>query len=191
MGLSLPRFYRGEDDFLRLHDRLKSIPCPSCHATETLNLHGSLMGYSERDDARKTQRGYRILCSNRKVCRSGCGRTFGVFSADTLRRLRLVGAASLWAFLSLVLKLGNTAQALRESLLDFSLTSAYRLWHRFNRCGASLRVGLAAKCPPPTVSDSPLPAALTAAHLVAAFPAEPSPIAAYQHTLQRDFLERF
>jgi hypothetical protein len=181
------RFYRTDDEFERFYDRLNLTPCPHCQAVGTLILHGKLYGYTENDDCRKACRGRRIFCNNRRRHRPGCGHTFTVWAAETIRRLR-ISAATLWTFIKLVLALRNKAQALRDSQVDFSVSSAYRLWKRFSGSQSHLRTALAARCPAPVLPRDRRPEAQTVAHLEAAFPGEPSPIAAFQHQLQLAFL---
>jgi len=165
-----------------VYQALKITPCPSCRATGALILHGNLFGYGDDDEHRKC-RGRRIFCDNRKQHNNGCGRTFSICVADRLRRLR-PSASTLWAFFTLVISLGNTAQALRSTGAAFSISSAYRLWKRFLNTQSRIRTALAGFCASPTLPDVRKPAAQTVAHLQSAFPSEPSPIAAFQHQLQ-------
>jgi len=166
--------------------RLKLTLCPNCKATETLILHGRLFGYSENDESRKSCRGRRIFCNNRKKRNNGCGHTFSVWAADKLKRLRL-SAQTLWGFFKLVVSLGNKAQALRTANLDYSISSAYRIWKRFVKSQSPIRSALVKCCPPPML-HARQPAAQTVAHLEAAFPTATCPITAFQHQLQISFL---
>lgn len=183
----LTRYYRSESALLRLHQGLKQARCPACKAIGTLNLHGWLYGYAEHDECGLSRRGRRIYCNNRKRRRNGCGRTFSVWSADRLKRLRL-GAAALWAFLTLVLQLGNKAAALRAVTTGLSVSCAYRLWTRFLNGQSHLRTALARLCAAPQVSRSRRPFEQTLAHLQAAFPHDPCPVAAFQQRFQSAFL---
>lgn len=183
----LPRFYRTEEEFQRLHLRLKLSPCPHCKRTGALILHGHLYGYAEGSACLKASRGRRVLCNNRKARHNGCGRTFSALRANRLRRLRL-GAPSLWAFLTLVLLLGNRAEALRRLALDLSRSSAGRLWKRFLHAQSRIRAALLPRVTPPALPHARQSAAQTLAHLQAAFHGDPCPIAAFQHQLQRAFL---
>ena len=187
LGLVLARFYRSEDDFERLHQNLKLTLCPNCKATGTLILHGKLYGYTEHDDCRKSCRGKRVFCSNRKARKNGCGHTFSVWAAGTLKRLRL-SATTLWTFVKLVICLGNKAQAMREAKLDLSISSVYRLWLRFSNCQSHVRTVLSKCCPAPELPHTRQQAEQTVAHLEAAFPGEPCPISAFQYQLQTAFL---
>ncbi|GMV83907.1 MAG: hypothetical protein AMXMBFR7_50910 [Planctomycetota bacterium] len=183
----LARYYRSEDDLLRLHRDLKQTACPACRATGTLNLHGWLYGYGEHDEQSKSPRGRRIYCNNRKRRRNGCGRTFSVWAAGKLKRLRL-SATVLSAFLTLCFRLGDKAAAWRAAGSSLSISCAYRLWTRFLRAQSRLRAALTRLCPPPDRRRTWEPAETTFAHLRAAFPHESCPVSAYQHRLQTAFL---
>ncbi|MCZ7644367.1 MAG: hypothetical protein M5U26_03650 [Planctomycetota bacterium] len=184
----LARFYRPEDELLRLQRGLKQTACPACKATGTLNLHGWLYGYGEHDEQRKSRRGRRIYCNNRKRRRNGCGRTFSVWAADKLKRMRL-SAGALGAFLAFVFTLGDKAAAWRAAGSDLSVSCAYRLWTRFLHAQSRLRAALVRLCPsPPERSHAGGPAEQTLAHLRAAFPHDPCLVSAFQHRLQAAFL---
>ncbi len=187
LSLTLSRFYRSEDDFVRLHRTLKLTACPCCKAAGTLILHGKLYGYSESDDQQKSCRGRRVFCNNRKRCNNGCGHTFSVWSSVTLKRLRL-SANTLWKFIKLVLLLGNKAEALRQLNADFSISSAYRIWKRVVNSQSHLRTALDQRCLAPSLPHADQPVQQTVAHLEAAFPGEQCPVAAYQDQLQIWFL---
>ncbi len=187
LPFTLARFYRGHDDFTRLHHRLKLTPCPHCKETGALILHGFLYGYSEQDECQKSRRGRRVFCNNRKTLNNGCGHTFSVWAADKFRRLRL-GANALLTFVKGVLQLGNKAHALRTLNLDVNISSAYRIWKRFVNSQSHIRAALTQCIPPPNLPMTNQPADQTIAHLEAAFPHESSPIAAFQHRLQISFL---
>ena len=172
---------------------MKLTPCPHCKVVGTLILHGRLYGYAENGDCEKTCRGRRIFCSNRRRRHNGCGRTFAVLAADTIRRFR-IGAKTFWRFIKLVLSLNNKAKALRDSKAGYTQSAAYILWQRFMDAQSHLRTALISQCSPPACCPAPKPAlplqkaAQTVAHLEAAFPSESCPIAAFQHQLQTAFL---
>lgn len=137
---------------------------------------------------RKSCRGQRVFCNNRKARNNGCGRTCSVWAADKLRRMRL-GANALWSFLNLVLQLGNKAHALRALDVGFSVSSAYRIWKHFVTSQVTLRTALVRVClPPPARPSSRSPEAETLAHLEAAFPSAVCPIVEFQVRLQAAFL---
>ena len=155
--------------------------------TGALILHGRLLGYSENDDVQKSCRGRRVFCNNRKARNNGCGHTFSVWSADILKRLRL-SAHTLWTFFKLAISLSNTAHALRSVNVDFSISSAYRIWNRFLDGQSHIRTALAMRCPSPDLPRALQPVEQTIAHLETAFPGEGCPITAFQHQIQRSFL---
>jgi hypothetical protein len=152
----------------------------------TLILYGNLYGYGEHDDCRKSCRGRRIFCNNRKAQDNGCGHTFSVFTAQTLKRLR-IGAKTLWNFFSLILRLGNIAQAHRTSAMTLSLSSAYRLRTRFDLAQSHLRSALVKLTQTPQFSTTEKNLQQTLTHLRAAFSDEDCPILAFQARLQIHF----
>ena len=82
-----PRFYRNDHEWNTFAEQLKLTPCPHCKAVGTLIRHGFLHGFDEGHPQRTTRRARRIFCSNRNA-RPGCGKTFSVWLADKIRRLR-------------------------------------------------------------------------------------------------------
>jgi len=186
LGLMLARFYRSEDEFERLHQRLKLALCPHCRAVGTLILHGKLYGYAEHEDCRKACRGRRIFCNNRKARKNGCGHTFSLRPASTIKRLR-ASAETLWRFFSLVLSLGNKALALRRAKAELDVSAAYRLWKRLFVGQSQIRSALTQRCAVPDMPHSGREIEQTIAHLKAAFPGKESPITAFQQQLQIDF----
>ena len=187
MAPVLPHYCRSEEEFLALCQRLKLTPCPFCKLIGALIRHGDLYGYGERDENRKSRRGHRIFCNNRKARKNGCGHTFSVWAADKLRRLRL-DAATLWTFLELVLELANQAQALRNLNLDLSPSYAYCLWKRFRNAQSHIRTALAKRLAAPKLPKALLAEAQTLAHVKAAFPGAACPIVEFQYQLQTSFL---
>jgi hypothetical protein len=183
----LARFYRSDVDFLHLHHRLKLTACPHCRTEGALILHGWLYGYADTDENRKSCRGRRVFCNNRKKRNNGCGHTFSVWAADKIKRLRF-NAETLWAFFKLMIALDNTAQALRTLNLACSISTAYRLWKRFQNKQSHIRTALSICCAAPTLPHVKQPVAQTIAHLESAFPQEQCPITAFQHLLQISFM---
>ena len=166
-------FYRSEDEWISLVERLKVTPCPHCQVVGTLNRHGCLMGYDESQ--RQTLRARRVYCSNRHS-QSGCGRTFSVWLADKIRRLSL-STSAVWRFLQQVIA-GSIAAATR-SMTERSDRTWQRLWKRFLLAQSTIRTALLKRCPPPQLSAE-CPEAQVIAHLQTAFPAD-CPLAAFQH----------
>ena len=179
-------FYRGEQELLGIHERLKRTPCPHCKVVGALNRHGSLRGYDESSPRQKTVRARRVFCSNRNA-RPGCGRTFSLWLADKIRRVSLT-AAGLHTFLKRAVA-GGIAAAVGGLECRLSDRTLQRLWARFHQGQSKIRTALAQRCKPPQPADAPrTPAAQTLAHLEAAFPDSVCPIAAFQQALRTFFL---
>jgi hypothetical protein len=181
----LPWFYRNAEEWNALAERLKQTPCPHCKVVGALNQHGFLYGFDESSPRHKTPRAHRIFCSNRQA-RSGCGRTFSVWLADKIRRLSLT-TAGLWRFLQHAVADGLLA-AIRGSPRLLSDRTWQRIWQRFDHAQSHIRTALFGRCPPPPLPAAHRPAAEVLAHLQAAFPDSPCPIATFQHTLRTFFV---
>jgi hypothetical protein len=184
-------FYRGDEEFSALAERLKLTPCPHCKVVGALIRHGLLRGFDDSSPQRQTIRARRIFCSNRQA-RRGCGRTFSVWLADKIRRLSLTTGA-LWRFLQRAAA-GSILAAIRTAAGHLSDRTWQRIWKRFNLAQSKIRTALSARCPPPELppklpaEPAHRPAAHVLAHLQAAFPDTDCPIAAYQHTLHTFFV---
>jgi len=181
-------FYRNDDDWNAIVQRLKLTPCPHCHIVGALIRHGSLYGFDDACPPRKTRRARRIFCSNRQV-RPGCGRTVSVWLADKIRRLSF-SAGTLWHFLQRAVVAGIAA-ASHASTCSRSDRTWQRLWKRFDLGQGHIRTTLPGRCPPPPPPAEPRRRPLAAhvlAHLQAAFPNTDSPIAAFQWTLHTFFV---
>jgi len=179
-------FFRSAEEWNAIAQRLKQTPCPHCHAVGTLIQHGFLRGFDE-SSKQATVRARRIYCSNRNA-RRGCGRTFSIWRADKIRRLSLT-THGLWRFLQHAVA-GSLAAALRASDCPRSDRTWLRLWKRFHHAQCHIRTALLRLCPPPEIS-APLPrrpAAQVLAHLQAAFPNAPCPVAAFQQATRTFFL---
>lgn len=182
------RWFCGDaDEWDALAEGLKQTPCPHCKHVGMLIRHGYLYGFNESIPPRKTVRARRIFCSNRNA-RHGCGRTFSVWVATTIRRLSLTSGA-LWRFLQRVVA-GGIVAAIRVADCQRSDRTWQRIWRRFHQGQSKIRTALSARCPPPELpaADSHRPAAHVLAHLRAAFPGDPCPIASFQHTLRTFFI---
>jgi hypothetical protein len=177
-------FYRSDEEWNAIAERLKQTPCPHCKAVGTLIRHGFLRGFDE-SSPRKTLRARRIFCSNRQA-RRGCGRTFSVWLADKIRRLSLTTGA-LWRFLHRAAVVGILA-AIRGSNCHLSDRTWQRVWKRFDLAQSKIRTALSGRCPPPELPAEHQPAAHVLAHLQAAFADADCPIAAFQHTLRTFFV---
>jgi hypothetical protein len=177
-------FYRSTEEWIAIAERLKQTPCPHCKRVGTLIRHGFLRGFDE-SSKQKTVRARRILCSNRNA-RHGCGRTFSIWRADKIRRLGLT-TGGLWRFLQRAVADGLRA-ALRGSDGPLSDRTLLRLWKRFNHGQSKIRTALFGRCPPPQLPADDRPAAQVLAHLQAAFPDTPCPIATFQQMLRTFFI---
>jgi hypothetical protein len=183
-----PWFYRREDDWLAIAERLKHTSCPHCNTVGTLIRHGTLSGFDDRTPPRQTIRARRIFCSNRHR-RRGCGRTFSVRRADTIRRLSLT-TRTLWGFLQRAAGAG-LASAIRDTNSPRSDRTLQRIWSRFDRGQSAIRTALLGRGPPPEVPAEPnrRPAAAhLLAHLRATFPHDDGPIAAFQLATRSCFI---
>ena len=182
-------FYRSDAEWHALAERLKLTACPHCKKIGTLIRHGCLHGLDETR-RKKVLRARRVFCSNRRVTRPGCGRTFSVWLADKIRRLSL-STRSLWRFLQHAVK-GSIASAIRaiDCQCKRSERTWQRIWQRFNLGQSRIRTALLARCPPPEPPpDSPRrPLAQVVAHLQTAFPDAECPITAFQQTTQTFFV---
>ncbi len=180
-------FCRNDDEWAALAERLKLTPCPHCQVVGALIRHGVLCGYDDRSPPRQTLRARRIFCSNRNA-RPGCGRTFSVWLADKIRRLSLT-AGALWRFLQRAAA-GSVVAAIRAADSHLSDRTWLRIWQRFHLAQSKIRTALSGRCPPPELPAEPAqrPATHVLAHLQAAFPGAPCPIAAFQHTLRTFFV---
>jgi hypothetical protein len=183
-------FYRSDQEWDAMAERLKQAPCPHCKVVGALIQHGFLYGFDE-SNPRPTVRARRIFCSNRNA-RRGCGRTFSVWLADKIRRLGLT-TGSLWRFLQRAAA-GPIATAIRTAACHLSDRTWQRIWKRFDHGQSKIRTALLGLCPPPerpprSPPEPPqTPAAQVLAHLQAAFPDADCPIAAFQHSLWTFFV---
>jgi hypothetical protein len=180
-------FYRSEEQWNAIAERLKQTPCPHCNAHGTLIRHGFLYGFDETSPQRKILRARRIFCSNRNA-RPGCGRTFSVWLAHKIRRLSLT-AHALWNFLQRAVA-GSIAAAVRTANCHLSDRTWRRIWKRFDLGQSRIRTALSAHCPPPDPPpESSRPAAAQVlAHLQTAFPNHNCPIAVFQHEMRTLFV---
>ena len=183
-----PEFYRRDDDWRAIIERLKQTSCPHCQIVGTLIRHGVLTGFDDASPPRIAIRARRIYCSNRHR-RRGCGRTFSVRLAHTLQRLSL-STRSLWGFLRRAVA-GTLAAAARDTNCPRSERTFQRLWRRFDRAQSAIRTALHSRGPPPAVpaepARRPAPAHLLA-HLRATFPHDDCPIAAFQLAMRAAFI---
>ncbi len=102
----------------------KTRPCPNCQKIGFLNRHGVLLGYDDQHPCKKSIRANRVFCNNRASA-SGCGHTFSVWLAETIKRLSL-SAQRLWLFLSSAAVDSNKATAFEALESSLSLSTDYR-----------------------------------------------------------------
>ena len=184
-------FFRSAEEWVAIAERLKQTTCPHCKVVGTLIRHGYLYGFDDSSPQRKTVRARRIFCSNRNA-RHGCGRTFSIWLADKIRRLSLT-TGGLWRFLQRAAA-GSILAAIRAAECHLSDRTWQRIWKRFDLAQSKIRTALSGRYPPPELpgrlpaEPSKRPAAHTLAHLQAAFPNDPCPIAAFQHSLRTFFV---
>jgi hypothetical protein len=184
-------FYRSADDWTAIVERLKQTRCPHCKAAGTLIRHGCLYGRDESSPRQDTLRARRIFCSNRNA-RPGCGRTFSIWLAHKIRRLSLT-ADALWRFLQAAVA-GSVLATSRAFAGWLDVRTWQRIWKRFDHAQSKIRTALHRHCPPPELpaclpaNAARQPAAQVLAHLQAAFPDTPCPIADFQQTMQSFFV---
>ncbi|MCA1838464.1 MAG: hypothetical protein LC674_06900, partial [Actinobacteria bacterium] len=180
-------FYRSDEEWSAIAQRLKQTPCPHCQVVGTLIRHGCLRGFDECNPRGKAVRARRVFCSNRNA-RPGCGRTFSVWVADKIRRLSLT-TGGLWQFLQRAAT-GSILAAIRAAHCHLSDRTWQRIWKRFDQGQSKIRTALSGRCPPPQLPAAPAqrPAAHVLAHLQTAFPDADCPIATFQHTLRTFFV---
>jgi|SRR5580658_1967613 hypothetical protein len=178
-------FYRDEAEWIGIAEKLKLTACPHCKAVGNLIRHGALQGFDE--NGRIVLRAHRVYCSRRNR-RRGCGRTVSVWLADKIKRLK-VTTRRLWNFLQMAVA-GAIESAIRALDSRLSDRTWQRIWARFKAAQSHLRTALAIRCalPEHPAQPSRRPAALTLAHLQAAFPNVECPIAAFHLTIKTFFL---
>lgn len=172
-------FYRREEEWIEIAERLKQTPCPHCKTVGTLNRHGVLTGYDD-SNPQPTLRARRIFCSNRRL-RPGCGRTFSIWLADKIRRLSIT-TRTLWTFLQHAVA-GSIAAAIKAVNCPRCNRTFQRIWKRFDRGQSASRTALLGRGPPPELPAASVRRAAAAqvlAHLQASFSNTDCPIAAFQ-----------
>lgn len=182
------QFYRDEDEWTAIAERLKQTSCPHCKAVGTLNRHGTLCGFDDSNPQRRTIRARRVYCNKRRR-QPGCGRTFSVWIADKVRRLS-VTTRTLWTFLQHAV-VGTISAAIRAADCPRSDRTFQRIWKRFDHGQSAIRTALLGRGPPPELpaeSARRPTAAQVLAHLQITFPHADCPIAAFQHTMRSFFI---
>ena len=180
-------FYRREEDWVAIVERLKQTACPHCKIVGTLIRHGTLSGFDD-STPQPTLRARRIFCSNRHR-RQGCGRTFSIWLADKIRRLSIT-THTLLTFLQLAI-VGTIVAAIKATKCQRCDRTFQRIWKRFDRGQSAIRTALLGRGPPPELpaTHARRPAAAQVlAHLQTAFPNTDCPIAAFQHSMRSFFV---
>ena len=175
-------FFKTEAEIEVFLSKLAGWRCPACRATGTLVRHGFIRWRKGRKE--NCIRAWRVRCKG-KDCHKGCGHAPSIRLGNTLPR-RYFDTDELWSFTQQLLDARSIKNAWERSRLPMSLDTAYRLYHRLNRCQSALRIRLSGRSPPPEAKAG-VPLLHVLAHLKEVF-SDPSPITAYQLSFQRDFL---
>lgn len=185
---NIKRYYRTEEQLLKILETVKLSSCPHCHKTGALILHGFLYGNEETSvDNNKHIRGRRIICTARRAQNKGCGRTVSIKAAHTIKNF-CISTESLWLFLFGILMGQSKVSAFKKLSTHIHPSSAYRLWKRFTEGQSNIRSFLSRHNPRPKLPDTACAATQTLAHLNSVFADEPCPITAFQMQFQVPFL---
>jgi len=184
--MAIPRFYKSESRFQRIHHNLKHHPCPHCDQIGTLNLHGYLKGYDDQQGNNKVIRGHRVFCSNRGR-RQGCGQTFSVMCSTQFKKF-IITTNTLWSFLKQILLGLNTFQAFHSMQSRFKTSMAYRLIRIITLNQPRIRTLLFNKYPAPKHAKKFTPLIATIRHLQSAFSHHDDPLSAFQIHFQTPFI---
>lgn len=182
----MARYFADPHAYQSFVEQLPLKRCPHCATQGHLVRHGALKpGNHPQKPGEFIRRGHRFLCTNRGR-RRGCGRTFSVLDAHCFKTFSLT-TQLWWRFLERLRVGRSSIKAAWEHATNlFSLTTAYRLWKRFNQSQWHLRAWLSTICPAPRCVDT-RPALQLIEHLRGAFAGHPDPIAAFQGRCQCEF----
>lgn len=181
--MSIPKFYKSENDFKKIHHNLKHYKCPFCNLIGYLNLHGYLKGYDFNGNYKDVLRGHRIFCSNRNK-RGGCGRTLSILLSLFIKHFILT-ANTIWNFFINIANGNNKWMSFKKANpRNPAPSSAYRLWRRFKANQSYLKTWLITISLPPPYSGNN-PNIQTILHLKKTFSL--NPIADFQLKLQSSF----
>lgn len=172
-------YYQTEDDFeLQIHRQLKLTTCPNCKRIGTLILNGLIRSYSESSPLRIIC-GHYVLCNHRRKGRRGCGKSFSVYLAKTLKHLNIC-TKSLWKFLQNIADGKGTITAFRNVLSSsFCDRTIHRFRARFHNIQSKIRTRLLSICSAPEcLTSNHLLQTIT--HLKVAFTGTDDPIAEFQ-----------
>ena len=185
--MSIPRFFRDGEHHGQFLANLKQVECPHCGKTSSLICNGLLKGNDPgQQGCEQIERGQRIFCSNRDN-QTGCGRSFSVLEPTVLPN-HSIDTPALILLLIMVQKCeGCIYRAFnRCTKWSFSLSSAYRIWHKIDRWQTELRQRLC-QCTGPPGYDSTEPRLQLIAHLRSAFQTD-DPVRSFQVHFQTPFL---
>ncbi len=185
--MNIKKFYNTQVEFDHLHARFKIIDCPHCKANGFLILHGFLYGHADTHDTVKIVRGRRIFCSNRNK-KSGCGRTFSVLKATTIKNFT-IPAKILWCYLNNIINGMNKTQAFNSSGSAMGASSIFRIYKRFKNNQVRIRTVLSSIKDPPQLNHTNNPIILSIMHLKTVFKNSFCPISKFQHHFQASFLQ--
>ena len=185
----IPKYYNTEDDFKKIHQKLKLYMCPFCRLFGYLILHGYLKGYYETGTNQDFLRGHRIFCSNRKK-RGGCGKTVSILLANILKNF-IITADTLWKFIRRLLEENRIAEILKGMPI-LTKSIGYRLKRLFCVNQTSIRTKLCIiSSPPDNKTDNPV--IQTIQHLQHSFAASSQqllcPVSAFQLRFQSSFFK--
>jgi hypothetical protein len=160
---------------------LKSLACPFCERTGSLNRHSRIRGNHPEANEGAIARGQRVFCSDRGR-RGGCGHTFPVLFAWVLPRHTFT-ATLVWQAVRQWLG-GLSIRASWQTVTSpLALDSFYHLLQRLRRRLTNLRTTLSAVRRPPD-SQQADPLLQTFEHLRLVFPKAACPTEAFQQRFQ-------
>ena len=182
----LKRYYETDEEFGRLHERLKQTRCPHCGRVGCLNLHDVVYGYGEGPGRGRVVRGRRVFCSNRGR-RRGCGRTVSILKVHHLRGF-IITAVALWRFFAAVAAGVSKRTAFEHLETGLHASNGWRLYRRLARAQSRIRSLLLRHMSVPEPPRSRDPVLATLMHLSACFPNASCPILSFQRHFQTSFL---
>jgi hypothetical protein len=165
---------------------IKLMPCPHCGSVDMLIFHGYI--YRPSDYRIPIIKGRRIFCSNRNR-RTGCGRTVTLFFYDFIKQ-RLISTRLFWHFLYSILAGYSIEKAYNtiDPSCPLSLSTFYRLWHKFKCTASHIRTFLTDNYPHISLEED-CAYRETIRHLSEVFnDTGCDPIAEYQLSSQKSFI---
>jgi len=160
------------------------LVCQHCAKTDQFVSHGFV--YKQRSIEIKERVAKRIFCSNRHQ-RSGCGRTFQLYLADTLPALRY-SASQLFVFIRVLLATFNISTAYQTATHQSDTRHAWRWISKLRLQLSSYRQYLKLPTAPKTPVTSQRRLHILSSTLSALFQLPISSCSQYQLKHQRHFL---